>query len=392
MDHLDSTRLRRPEGADLVRLFGGAHEHPQGRAAPSPPPAGVKKSGKATFSCEAVLPLQMRPPLDDTPGQSAPPIRRGSMVPVPWLGFVRGIKAAWTARAMRDTRATRAMRAPREPQVAEAAEPASKSPWELAAATRRSTLLWLIGGSAVLAAVLMARTQPMVDHPVLRGLQVLLFTLLFAWVSAGFFTALMGFWVQWRGDRHALSLQVARHLPLGPEARTAVIMPICNEQVDTVFAGLRATYESVATTGASRQFDFYVLSDTSDLAVRDAEVAAWARLRETLGDGARIFYRWRQRRTRRKAGNVADFCRRWGRNYRYMVVLDADSVMTGDCIVTLAKLMEANPRAGIIQTAPQACGLDTVHARAQQFAGRTTGRLFTAGMQYWQLGDRKSVV
>jgi membrane glycosyltransferase len=343
MDHLDSTRLNRPEGADLVRLFAGARE--------------------------AALPLQGA---DESKAPCAPPIRRGSMVPVPWLGFVRGLKAALAARP--------------EPTAA-AAEPAEPTPWERAAARRRSMLLWLIGGSAVLAAGVMAHTQPMVDHPVVRGLQVLLFTLLFAWVSAGFFTALMGFWVQWRGDRHALSLQVARHQPLGPEARTAVIMPICNEQVDTVFAGLRATYESVATTGASRLFDFYVLSDTSDPAVRAAERAAWAQLRDVLGDGARVFYRWRQRRTRRKAGNVADFCRRWGRNYRYMVVLDADSVMTGDCIVTLARLMEANPKAGIIQTAPQACGLDTVHARAQQFAGRTTGRLFTAGMQYWQLGE-----
>jgi membrane glycosyltransferase len=95
----------------------------------------------------------------------------------------------------------------------------------------------------------------------------------------------------------------------------------------------------------------------------------------------------RTRRTHRKAGNVADFCRRWGKDYRYMVVLDADSVMSGDCIVSMAKLMEANPTAGIIQTATQAIGHVTLHARAQQFASRVTGRLFTLGMQYWQLGE-----
>ncbi len=185
----------------------------------------------------------------------------------------------------------------------------------------------------------------------------------------------------------ASSLAAARHQPIRADARTAIIMPICNEQVSTVFAGLRATYESLATTGASRLFDVYVLSDSGDPEVRAAEVAAWSELRDTLGAGARVYYRWRQRRTRRKAGNVADFCRRWGRNYRYMVVLDADSVMSGECLVSLVRLMEAHPQAGIIQTAPQACGLDTVHARSQQFAGRTTGRLFTSGMQYWQLGE-----
>ena len=378
MDHLDSSRLSRPEGADLVRLFAGGHETvslPRPLWSPLPP-----------RSPPSPLLRQRAPRLEPT----APPIRRGSMVPVPWLGFGRGVKAAWrahtTGAAPVQPAAAASQPASSAPAPAHAQAPAP-APWERAAAQRRRTLLWLIGGAAVAGASLMAHAQPAGDHAVVRTLQVLLFALLFAWVSAGFFTALMGFWVQWRGDRHALSLAVARHQPLGPEARTAVIMPICNEQVDTVFAGLRATFESVATTGESRLFDFYVLSDTSDPAVRDAELAAWAQLRDVLGDGARVFYRWRQRRTRRKAGNVADFCRRWGRNYRYMVVLDADSVMTGDCIVTLARLMEANPKAGIIQTAPQACGLDTVHARAQQFAGRTTGRLFTAGMQYWQLGE-----
>jgi len=84
---------------------------------------------------------------------------------------------------------------------------------------------------------------------------------------------------------------------------------------------------------------------------------------------------------------VADFCRRWGKDYRYMVVLDADSVMSGDCLTNMVKLMEAHPQAGIIQTATQAIGHVTLHARAQQFASRMTGRLFTLGMQYWQLGE-----
>ena len=70
-----------------------------------------------------------------------------------------------------------------------------------------------------------------------------------------------------------------------------------------------------------------------------------------------------------------------------MVVLDADSVMSGDCLTAMVKLMEANPSAGIIQTATQAIGHVTLHARAQQFASRMTGRLFTLGMQFWQLGE-----
>ena len=70
-----------------------------------------------------------------------------------------------------------------------------------------------------------------------------------------------------------------------------------------------------------------------------------------------------------------------------MVVLDADSVMSGECLTRLVRLMEANPDAGIIQTAPRAAGRDTLFARVQQFASRVYGPLFTAGLHFWQLGE-----
>ncbi len=70
-----------------------------------------------------------------------------------------------------------------------------------------------------------------------------------------------------------------------------------------------------------------------------------------------------------------------------MVVLDADSVMSGECLSSLVRLMEATPDAGIIQTAPRASGMDTLYARMQQFATRVYGPLFTAGLHFWQLGE-----
>ncbi|MBX3606412.1 MAG: glucans biosynthesis glucosyltransferase MdoH [Piscinibacter sp.] len=302
-------------------------------------------------------------------GASSPPIRRGAMVARPWRGFVAGLADLLRGRG----------EAP--------ASSGAEQPWQRAAARRRAVLLAIVTLSALAATALLLHSLPETGSPWLRAGQVGLFALLFAWVSAGFVTAMMGFWVLWRGDRHALSARAAGHAPIHAEARTAIVMPICNENVASVFAGLRATCESLAATGAARLFDVFVLSDTNDPEIRAAELAAWAELRDTLGEGARVHYRWRTLRKKRKSGNVADFCRRWGRNYRYMVVLDADSVMSGDALVTLVRLMETNPRAGIIQTAPRACGLTTLHARAQQFAGRVTGRLFTAGMQFWQLGE-----
>jgi membrane glycosyltransferase len=303
-------------------------------------------------------------------GRSTPPIHRGAMVPTPWRGFFASL---WDA-----------LRGVPSGYADEGEQPA----WRQAAGRRRAVLLALVLLSAGLATSVLLSVLPEQGPAWLRFGQVALFGLLFAWVTAGFVTAMMGFWVLWRGDPHALSAASVGHEPIAVGARTAIVMPICNEDVATVFAGLRATWESLAATGAGRLFDLFVLSDTNDPAIRAAELAAWAEFRDACGgESARIYYRWRTLRTKRKSGNVADFCRRWGRDYRYMVVLDADSVMSGDALVTLVRLMEANPRAGIIQTAPQACGLTTLHARSQQFAGRVAGRLFTAGMQFWQLGE-----
>jgi membrane glycosyltransferase len=261
---------------------------------------------------------------------------------------------------------------------------------------RRVALLVLVAFGAVVGTDTMTDVLP--KHggtPLEQGLLVL-FGVLFAWISAGFWTGVMGAWVLLRGhfgsgDRSAVT-HTLRSAPkeIAPDVRTAVIMPICNEHVATVFAGLRATYESLARTGQLDRFDFYVLSDTNQPDIRAAEQAAWSELAEALardGTAPRIHYRWRQHRTKRKAGNVADFCRRWGADHRYMVVLDADSVMTGECLVNLVRLMERNPDAGIIQTAPRACGHETIHARVQQFGSRVYGPLFTAGMHYWQLGE-----
>ena len=325
-----------------------------------------------------------------TPGASMPRHHRGSMVPRPWRGFTRSVLLAGRDLLLDGPvavlaalgRAVTPWRAPARPRPTRAL-----LPWERAAGRRRRTLLALVLLAAGSATAALSQVLPQHPNALLRATQIGLFSLLFAWVSAGFFTALMGFWVLWRGDRHALSARSAGHGPIDAAARTALVMPICNEQVATVFAGLRATWEALDASSAAGLFDLYVLSDTNDPDIRAAELAAWAQLRRDAGNGERIFYRWRQRRTKRKSGNVADFCRRWGRDYRYMIVLDADSVLSGDCLETLVRLMEANPRAGILQTAPQTAGLTTVHARSQQFAARVAGRLYTAGMQFWQLGE-----
>ena len=262
--------------------------------------------------------------------------------------------------------------------------------WRIHASRRRLVLAALIVAQTAVATEYMARVLPYHGTEPLEIAILVLFAVLFAWISAGFWTALAGFWLLARGkDRYAIS---RRQRGAGPadipaDARTAIVMPICNEDVKRVFAGLRATYESLARTGALERFDFYVLSDTGNADTRVAELDAWMALCRAVDGFGRVFYRWRQHRIKRKSGNIADFCRRWGRSYRYMIVLDADSVMTGDCLTALVRIAEANPDAGIIQTAPRAAGRDTLYARVQQFATGLYGPVFTAGLHFWQFGE-----
>ncbi|WP_422403654.1 glucans biosynthesis glucosyltransferase MdoH [Pseudomonas sp. GZD-209] len=326
----------------------------------------------------------------------APPIKRTKVVPEPWRTNV--LIRMWR-------RMTGRTNAPQPPK-----RELPPARWRTVGSIRRYILLTLMIGQTIVAGWYMKGIlpyqgwsfvdleevlhQPLWDTVVqvwpyaLQTSILILFGILFCWVSAGFWTALMGFLELLTGrDKYRISGSSAGNEPIPTEARTALVMPICNEDVPRVFAGLRATFESVAASGNLDRFDFFVLSDTNDTDIAVAEQQAWLDVcREAKGFG-RIFYRRRRRRVKRKSGNLDDFCRRWGGEYKYMVVLDADSVMSGECLSSLVRLMEANPDAGIIQTGPKASGMDTLYARMQQFATRVYGPLFTAGLHFWQLGE-----
>ncbi len=213
-----------------------------------------------------------------------------------------------------------------------------------------------------------------------------LFTVLVLLTAFGCAQALVGFAVRrGRGDR--LRLQPDDSAGGLPPGATAIVMPVYNEEPRRVFAGLRAIYESLRATGQLDGFHFYILSDSTDPNRWIDEEAAWAALVREFDAAGHVFYRRRRLNTNKKAGNIADFCRRWGGAYRYMVVLDADSLMEGGTIVQLVRLMERHPRAGLIQTVPRLIRGDTPFARWQQFASRLYGPVFQAGLHYWQLDE-----
>ncbi len=240
--------------------------------------------------------------------------------------------------------------------------------------------LWVFGGALALTGYggwQMVETVSVSGSP--TGLQlvlVVLFCLTFSWITLAFTSALLGFAVLLRRPREAA-------VPAALTTRTAILMPVYNEATARTFAGVEAMREAVEATGLGQHFDWFVLSDSTQPDAWIAEERAFLDLRDRLGPDARLYYRHRPKNHHRKAGNIGDFVTRWGGRYDHMLVLDADSLMSGPAIVTLAAAMEADPDAGIIQTLPLIINRNTLFARLQQFAARIYGPVIAAGLSAW---------
>ncbi|MFZ4682261.1 MAG: glucans biosynthesis glucosyltransferase MdoH [Terrimicrobiaceae bacterium] len=221
----------------------------------------------------------------------------------------------------------------------------------------------------------------------LEWVQLVLFVLLFQQIATGFWLVIFGFVTTLLGgDRAQIARSIGEEtLADGAHAPTAIVLPIFNEDVDRVFLGIEAMWRGLEETGGSAGFDFFILSDSNRPENWLREEMAWLDLCKKLNAFGRIFYRKRRTPRNSKSGNVADFCRRWGARYRYMIVLDADSIMTGRLLSRLVAMMERNPRVGLIQTGPQLAFGRTFFRRIQQFASKVYAPLFAAGSNYWHL-------
>ncbi len=212
-----------------------------------------------------------------------------------------------------------------------------------------------------------------------------LFAINFAFIALTFLSAIAGLVLCLRGAGSELAPPDLRRRAL--RSRTVVLVPTYNEIPERVFAAVEAIYRSLQATGQLAAFDFFVISDSTDPEAWVREELAWDRTRRRLGATGRLFYRRRTENLGRKAGNLAEFCRRWGGRYASMLVLDADSLMAGETIVQLEQLMEANPHVGILQTVPRLVNRNTLFARAQQFATAVYGPVLAAGLAWWYGGD-----
>jgi membrane glycosyltransferase len=217
------------------------------------------------------------------------------------------------------------------------------------------------------------------DFSSLETLGLGVFIVLALAIACWFCNAVAGLWVMMTG-REQDDLEFHPHPPL-PTTRTALLMPLYNEDAHAVFGRLAAMDASLGRLGASEAFDIFVLSDTTSEPVALAERSAFRTLRRQAH--SRLYMRRRLENLERKAGNVGDWVRRFGGAYDFMVVLDADSAMAGETLLRLVDAMERRPGVGLIQTAPIITGASTLFARMSQFGVRMYGRVAAAGLAWW---------
>jgi len=242
--------------------------------------------------------------------------------------------------------------------------------------------LTVFGGALLLTVLVAIGPYVLYARAGFSGLETVglgVFIVLCGAIATWFCTALAGHFVLASG-REQDDLDFSPH-PALPASRTALLMPLYNEDAGAAFARLAALDASLARLGASEAYDIFVLSDSTRADCAAAEVAVFRSQR--LASHSRLYLRHRPQNVERKAGNISEWVRRFGGAYEYMVVLDADSTMAGETVLRLTDAMERHPGVGLIQTAPTITGAATLFARMSQFGVRMYGRVAAAGLAWW---------
>ncbi|QSR17755.1 glucans biosynthesis glucosyltransferase MdoH [Novosphingobium sp. KA1] len=207
---------------------------------------------------------------------------------------------------------------------------------------------------------------------------LLFFVPLFAWIAFGFVTSSIGFLQLITGKHPGFTAVPSPASSL--RHRTAVLMPVYNESVEATFGRVRAMAASIAASGGAGWIDFFVLSDSSAFHGKREE-AAW---REVAAEAPiNVYYRRREQNIARKPGNIAEWVQRFGAAYENMLILDADSLMSGDAIIGMAAIMEERPSIGLLQTVPMIINAQTLFQRWMRFASEAYGPIASAGLLWW---------
>lgn len=208
---------------------------------------------------------------------------------------------------------------------------------------------------------------------ILRALLILISTLWLAWGAVQALIGLTSF------------ARPPAYDPVAPiRGRTAILMPVYNEDPLATFSRVAAMDASLAAVGDPAQIHFAILSDTRNETIARREVQLFAHLVADRHGMGRFFYRRREMNTGKKAGNIEDFITRSGAAYDYALILDADSLMDGATILQMIRRMEAEPRLGLLQTLPKVIRARSRFGRAMQFSASFFSPVFARGLAMMQ--------
>ncbi len=215
------------------------------------------------------------------------------------------------------------------------------------------------------------------------------FAMTLPWMVAGFWNAMIGFLImRFSDDPIAVVVPITGQLrgdePLN--ASTAILLCIRNELPDRMIRNLEPMLAGLAASGFGDRFHLYVLSDTSDSDIAAKEEGHFDLLANRWRGRVAVTYRRRDINTGYKAGNIRDFCERWGAQHEFAVTLDADSFMTADAVLRLVRIVQADPKLGILQGLVVGLPSTSAFARVFQFGMRLGMRSYTIGSAWWQ-GD-----
>ncbi|VDC24525.1 glucans biosynthesis glucosyltransferase MdoH [Pseudogemmobacter humi] len=167
-----------------------------------------------------------------------------------------------------------------------------------------------------------------------------------------------------------------------PGLRIAILLPMYGEDPAETIGPSVALLDALRAPGHAHRFSLHILSDTRNGRAALDEAALVARLTASRPDLA-ITYRHRVKNTDYKQGNIRDWISRQGAAYDAALILDADSVMGRETVLTLADALVADPGCGLVQTLPLTAPGDTAWQRLQSFASRVYGGPHGRGFAMW---------
>lgn len=218
---------------------------------------------------------------------------------------------------------------------------------------------------------------------------LILFAFTLPWMVAGFCNALIGFVIMRCSSDPVATVLPAAGLVRDDDpvtASTAILLCVRNELPVRTIRNLEPMLEGLCASGYGERFHLYLLSDTNDADLAIKEEALFSELIAAWRDRIAISYRRRIVNSGFKAGNIRDFCERWGNRHEFAVTLDADSFMPADAIIRLVRIMQVDPRLGILQGLIVGLPSTSLFARIFQFGMRLGMRSYTIGSAWWQ-GD-----